>query len=363
MNYLILAVIVISLSYGYEKFKNAGHISLGVRRVFYALICLVLCTFAGLRTAYNDTPSYIATFVHTTSRFSNLFLEEFSISQVYLFRIWNFLIYNFISEDPNVYLLLSAAVFVFPAIRLIDKYSRNFTFSMILFVFGGMYLFSLAGLKQAMATGVLMMGLPYLMDKKYIKFYIFCLIALGFHTYSIFFFILPFLGVDVFNKRTIVFAVGLVVMGLALSYVSGILSQLIELLGKEVDEETIEDGSVNIFRAIVFFVPTALAIVTHLQGKLEDATNAEKVFIKCGLLSSAYMILAMFGNPILFGRIPQYFLIGTVVAVPILLERAFKFEDKQVITLIGYFGYTAYGIYALHIAGAFRGDIFRLIWF
>ncbi len=361
MNYLVLSIIVIGIAYFYEQLKGIDKTSQGVKWLFYIVICFLLCLFSGLRTRYNDTYAYIKGFSNTPSRFSTIFSMDFSISEVYFFQIWNYIIYHFISQNANVYLFLCSTVFVCPAIYLIERHSKNFTFSIILFMFGGMYLFSLAGLKQTMATGIILMGLPHLFKKEYFKYYIYCILALGFHTYSIFFLIIPLLGNEIFNKRTVVFCIAVIGIGVLLSYFSSLISMIIELLGKDVSEETIQSGSVNILRAVVFLVPFVLMLLG--RKNLEQATAVEKWFIKIGLLSSVFMVLALFGNPILFGRIPQYFLIGIVIAMPLLIEKAFAKSDRSMILFIAVFCYMIFGIYSLHIDGAFARDIFGLIWF
>lgn len=361
MNYLILSIIVVGISTFYERFKKLERLSKGVKRAFYLVICFCLCLFAGLRTRYNDTWAYVEIFKNTTSDFSSLFSSEFSIADVYLFQIWNYVIYNFVTIDVNVYFFICSIVFVCPAIYLIEKYSKNFTISIIIFMFGGMYLFSLAGLKQSMATGIILIGLSDLFKKKYFKYYIWCVLALGFHTYSILFLLLPILGQELFNKRTIIFCIVIVGVGILLSFFSGIIKILIDFLGKEVSEEAIKTGSVNIFRAVVFIVPVVLAILG--RKRLVGISVPEKILIKIGLLSSIFMVLALFGNPILFGRIPQYFLIGAVTSIPLLISKAFTKAEKNKVIIVAMLCYILYGLYALYVDGAFTRDIFQLIMF
>lgn len=358
-----MAVLVLIMSAVYHVFKRETTTPKGLRVLFLGGIILVLTLFAGLRTRYNDTYIYLISYAKTPTNFSALFVDEFSISEVYFFQIWSFFVYNFISTNVNVFFFLSSIIFVVPAVLLIDKYSSNFLLSMILFLFGGMYLFSLAGLKQSMATGVIMIGLPLLFDKKYIKYSICCLLAMGFHTYSMFFFLLPLLGREkIFNKWTILISVIIIGGGIGLSYISSIVSRIIELLGKDVSGESLQAGSVNILRAMVFVVPFVLILLSHKRIDSE-ATAQEKVLIKVAIMSALFMVLSLLGNPILFGRIPQYFYIGIVIMLPYLIEKVFTRRDASTIMLIAGLLYTAYGVYSLYKDGAFAMDIFRLVWF
>ncbi|MBQ7373250.1 MAG: EpsG family protein [Clostridia bacterium] len=362
MSYLILTGLVVLISFFYEYIRGIEQTKKSVKIIVLALLCLVLCGFAGLRTKYNDTGNYILSFLETPRQISTIFKGEFSLGGVYLFELWNYVIFHFISSNPNVWLFLCSMVFVLPTVYLIAKYAKGFTLSMFLLMIVGGYLFSLAGLKQAMATGIVMMGIPALINKKYFKYYIFCFIAMSFHTYSLIYLILPLIGREVFNKRTIIFCVAMLILGVGLSFFADTVSSLVEILGKDVDEETITSGSVNILRALVYAVPFVLAVLGRNKIK-EGCTEVDKRFIKIALMSSVFMILAIFGNPILFGRVPHYFGIGVVVSLPILIDGVFKGKDARVVTVIAIVLYFGFGLYQLYNDGAFMKDIFGLLWF
>lgn len=363
MNYIIFSVVALGLSGVYAWIKQNSPNEKALRGILLGLIIAVLSGFAGLRTRYNDTYTYLLSYQRMTDNFSTLFRGEFSISNVYLFNMWGYFIHHYISSNVNVYFFLSSLVFVIPAVLLINKYSSHFFLSMLIFLFGGMYLFSLAGLKQSMATGILLMGFSTLLKKQYIRYYIVCLIAVGFHTYSFVFFILPLLGNDkIFNKWTVVIVVGIMVLGVGLSYFSPLIKRLIELLGKDINEEQLQEGSVNIIRAAVFIVPLILLLFSH--KRIDDEGSPEvKVFIKLSILCTMFMILALFGNPILFGRIPQYFYIGPVITLPYIIGKTFLKSEVRSIGAIAGVLYILFGVYSLYKDGAFAIDIFRLIIF
>jgi hypothetical protein len=227
-------------------------------------------------------------------------------------------------------------------------------------MFLGGYLFSLAGIKQAMATGIIMMGIPSLINKKYLKFYLCCIVAVGFHTYSFIYMILPLLGKEVFNKRTALFIAIVLTVGVGMSYFSEVISAIIKLLEHNVEDEIVFTGSVNVLRAVVFTIPFILALFAK-DTICETCSDGEKWFLKISILSSVFMILALFGNPILFGRIPQYFNVGMVISIPIIIKLVFVEKDATLITIIAMACYFAFGIYALYGDGAFSEDIFRLV--
>ncbi len=363
MSYLIFSCIILVFSFGYGRLKLNNKYSMKSTRLILWLMIFMLCLFAGLRTRYNDTYFYLTEYANTPTNLSEMFSGSFTLSEVYLFKFWRYFVYNFISTNVNVYFFLSSVVFVVPSMLLIDKYSKDFFFSMVLFMFAGMYLFSLAGLKQSMAIGVMLFALPFLFKKRYFLYYVFTFIAIGFHTYSVFFLILPLLGrKKIFNFSTIFTLVLILLVGLTLFRLDSVISAITRFLGKDVNEELLTKGSVNILRVLVFLVPLVFAIIGR-KNLEANTSEQEKIFIKTSILSTMFMVLSMFGNPIFFGRVPQYFYIGTIVSLPLLFNSLFAGKDRGIAKSIATVCYVLFGIYSLYKDGAFSIDIFRLIWF
>ncbi len=359
MSYVVLSILVVILSGIYEKIKNLNAKTKGLQYILLATICLSLCVFAGLRTEYNDTSIYIRGFKKTPTRFSLLFANDFAISNVYGFNIFQYLIYNYVSTNPHVFLFICAVVFVVPCVIMIDKHSKAFTFSMFLFMATGAYLFSLAGIKQALATGIMMLGFNAFLNRRVLSYYLYCLLAISFHTYAIFFLIIPIFGGSLWDKKIVVFGFLILIVGIALSQLSGVMASVIEFLGKDVEEEIIVEGSVNVFRALVYLVPFVLAIFANDEVN-QEGDREQMLWIKVGIISTFFMVLSLFGNPILFGRIPQYFLMGIVISLPNLIEKAFKGDVRLLIVMLAVVGYTAFAIYGLYVDKAFSEDIFKL---
>ena len=359
MSYVVLSILVVILSGIYEKIKNLNAKSRGLQYILPAIICLCLCVFAGLRTEYNDTANYIDSYQKTPTKFALLFTEDFAISNVYGFNIFQYLVFNFISTNPHVFLFLCAAIFVIPCVLMIDKHSKSFTFSMFLFLSTGAYLFALAGIKQALATGTIVLGFNSLINKKTVRYYLYCLLAVSFHTYAIFSLIIPIMGNRLWDKKLIIFGFIVLVLGIGLSQFSGIMSSIIEFLGKEIDEEIITEGSVNVFRALVYLVPFVLTVIAD-KSINDEGDEAQILWARVGIFSAFFMVLSLFGNPVLFGRIPQYFLLGIVISLPYLLDKVFKGDAKFLITTAAIVCYTIFALYALHVDGAFTEDIFKL---
>lgn len=360
MSYLILLTIILLLVLPYSSMKLKSRMKKNIIIPFLIAICLII--FAGMRSSYNDTYAYIANYLYMSHERLEILLEQdFAISNVIGFNYLTYISRLVFGENYHLYFALCSSIIVIPSIRIIDRYSENFTLSIFLFLTTGIYLFSLAGLKQALAMGILMIAIPYLCKKLWLQYYALCLLAISFHTYAIVFLPLPLLGQDLWNRRTVITFIAIVVMGICISYVTPIITFLTSLLGKDTSEETLSSGSVNIMRLMVYLVPIVLAILGRKEIKAK-CSSQQQLIIKIGLLSSITMFLAAFGNPILFGRIPQYFLIGIVITLPLLIRVFFSATNKILINFCAYGGYFAFCLYGLHVDRAFTEDIFNLEW-
>ena len=362
MGYIVFSLFIVILSLIYKN------ISLKVgnsRQIFLLVICLALSFFAGSRTIYNDTYWYRSFFLDMIHMESSQLLEDFNIGNVPLFRIWTFFIYNYISNNFHVYFFLSSLIFVVPFIFFIDKYSKNFVFSIFVFLTFDIYLFSLAAIKQCMAMGFMIIGISILINnktqdiKKYICYYLCCLIAIGFHPYSIVYLFLPLLGTKS-NKRTIIFYLIIIAIGL-LGNVSSIGVFLSNLIGKELDEQLVASGSVSILRLLVFLVPVGLSLMISKRERVNllryDAFN-----LKLSNISTVSMSLALFASPILFGRLSYFFIIGMVAVYPTLIDNAIKdFKLRNAVYTSAIVLFLFFGVFTLYKYGAFtESDVFGM---
>jgi len=361
MNYVILTILVIVLSVIYDKTKS--YKSAAFRNVWLCLICFVLCVFAGLRSSYNDTKTYIAIFESTATNLKNVFPGGFAIGNEYLNGLHKWFVYNFISKDYHVYFFICSAFFVVPAIFVMEKYSVDFSFSMLLFMTTGLYLFSLAAVRQSIAIGILILGLDAFNKGKHGKFVILCLAATSFHLYSIIMLSLLLLkGRKIFGFKMNLVCILVLMAGVGMTQFSELFSEVTAMMGQDITSEEIGEGSVSIFRALVYVAPLALTFMTKRRLNKKNFKE-QNTFVVVSVLSGMFMILALFGNPILLGRVPYYFLFGTVITIPYIIQSAFTKSSIVPMKWLVAACYSGYELYQLNLDGAFVRDIFGIIWF
>lgn len=359
MNYLALVLIVFIASYTYEYVSKNQNISVGVDRLLFACVVIPLIVFAGLRTSYNDTYAYINGFNSMNLyQLETLFQSEFSISNVYGFTLLTYVVKIF-TDNVKIYLAICSALYIVPSFLFIRKYSTNLCVSTLLFMSVGLYTFSLGGVKQSISMGMLIIGFDYLIRHKYVVYYLFCLLAISFHTYAVIALALPLLGTKLWNKRTVYTMITIVMGGIGMSYITPIIVTVIDLLGKVISEETLSSGSVNITRVFVYLVPFAL-IVLNQKNIQRNSEDEMQLVMKLSILATLLMVVAYFGNPILFGRMPYYFLVGTVVVLPLLVEYTFSKKNIPYVNGIMCGLFFVYCIYQMYGNVGISVDLFQL---
>lgn len=310
------------------------------------LMVILLTLFCGLRTHYNDTALYIAMYESAET------LEEYLTSSAELtenplfYSLQSFFRHS-ISPNANVFLLFVALFSIGSTLRFIRKYSDNFIFSVLLFFALGLYVSHLAAMKQCLAIAVLTYAVEALFNKKYVRYFLLLFIAMLFHTYAIFFIVLPLFTHKPWTIMTYI-TVGSVIFAL-LSFESVITSFLsaADSVGKYVSEEMVLDkGGINPFRLMVFAVPPLLAFV--FQEYLDDFYDRPRnILMNMSILSFLILSLGLFNAANLFGRSAIYFELGTIVILPGILKEIFEKNTARFISVIAsicYFGFFAYSI-------------------
>ena len=147
--WIVLAVSC-GLAFLSEKYTFAwnGRLSKVLNYGIVVLLIAYLSLFAGLRTGYNDTYTYMSGY-KAMAAFPDI-LTEFS------WRLGDnpgFILLNSLMKaagfSAQSFVLFYSSLFVASAVTFLKRYSSNFTLSIFLFVCAHGYLFSLAAMKHA----------------------------------------------------------------------------------------------------------------------------------------------------------------------------------------------------------------------
>lgn len=312
---------------------------------FYCCIAIALIIFSGLRTYYNDTQTY--KYMYDYMDMNDRYWQEFD------WRLGNnpgYWLLNALMKSMGFstqsYLLGYAVITIVIFVWFIREYSCAPGMSMFLFFTMGVLSFVIAAMKQGIAIAFCLLATHYAIKKRWGRFAFFLTIATTFHVYSLMYIVVPFLFFKPWTGRTYLILAVFMAVGLLLEQLLGTLIDITTMFGEEYDISTLVGEGVNPFRLAVHSVPALLSFVVsrHLQ---QHNSRVHNLIVNLAMLNSAIMFVAMFGQPVYFGRLANYFLIFQILAMPYLFT-FFEEQSKMFLSSIAVFCYSFYYWYDYH---------------
>ena len=312
----------------------------------YLLLLTILILFAGLRTSYNDTWNYMSAyksapvlkeFCSNAKNFNPFVNPLFSLYQSCL---------RSLGCSAQMLVLTSAAFTHICFLRFLKRYAANFTFSVFIFFALGTYAFTLAAIKQVLAMAVVTTAFPLLEQKKYVKYYLVVFIAMLLHTYVLAFIFLPLFTVRPWKSFTFVFIAITAVVVLNFEEAITAFMEQANDLGKTLAEfEVFGDATINMFRLGVYAVAPLISFIFQ-QWVFNDSSEMDHVLVHMSIISFAFMCMGTQAGANMFGRMGNYFELGTICILPQMLERIFDKRSYKLISGLAFVCFMGFFIYA-----------------
>lgn len=297
-------------------------------RVLYFCIFISFIMFAGLRSSYNDTVTYIQGFriLESSGIKISILLEPYGG-----FELYQQILKKYVSDDPQVFIFVSALVTNLLYLRFYTRHTKRYS-GMIFLYSIGIYLEGMAAIKQTIAVGIGFYAIEAYLDKKYLKAIFLLLIAATFHPYIICLICIPFLRKHVWDRKTIFVIIICIVAFMNMDKVF----ELLNYIGKDYSGEIFDDYTINPIRVLVESVPV---IISYIYRKEINASNRKLLIlgINMRIVSFVFISMGLFANPIYFGRMSSYFTALSVIAIPEMLDIAWKKNRNGKIYLMGYY--------------------------
>lgn len=318
-------------------------------KLFTWLLIILLALFCGLRTKGNDTGTYLELYLFRTPTLSEFLAQDIPefASGIALYFVGSLL--KTLGFSAQSFLLFFAFATIIPYVTFVRRYSSSMVFGVFLMFTTGFYLFSLAALKQCMATGICLVAVSFASEKRWGKFFLLVCLASLFHPYSIIYFLVPLMAFKPWTPKTFLYMGLFIAVGFHLESLLGTVLDITEMMGASYTDQSFTGEGVNIFRVAVSFVPIILAT---LYGKklFHRSTRTEDLMFNLAMVNALIMFVGLFGTANYFARLANYFLPTQVIVLPWILLKAHPKDKAWLIPacVIGYLGYFYYENGILH---------------
>lgn len=323
-------------------------------RVFYFLMAFSLAFFVGLRTRGNDTYVYRQMYENIqpgTNSFRLLFTTKLASSPGLSFL--STLLKN-LGASTQDYYMVCALFTVLTYLWFLRKYTTDIWLSVFYFITMGVYTFTMAAIKQTMAVAFLVIATDRAIEKKWLKYAFWMIIAELFHPYAFIYLAVPLLSFRPWSQNTSVLLAGTLVVSLFLSRFMGAIDDVTTVLGYDYDADAFSGAGVNIFRVIVVWVPLVLSYICRRQLHYSQ-NRVQNMIINLSMMNSVIMFIGLFGTANYFARLANYFLIFQCLALPMILQQFTASSERQ-LRILSEIGFFAYFYYAEAIANG-RFDV------
>ena len=321
------------------------------------MIAIPLIYLAGTRANIGDTGVYRSGFLSMDVSVTHFFEILGSDSKDKGFSIFTLLLKTIIGNNDKIYFTIIASICLMCVVSVYKKYSCNFIMSMFLFIASSDYVqWNYNGMRQFIAVSIAFAATDWLLEKKYLKYFLLILLLSTIHASALIMIPISFIVQGkAWNIKTVVLIVGAL---LAINYSDVTIGIIADFMADtqysgEVGQFLETEGT-NILRVLVFCIPPALALllrkwIDRADSKLLNlATNMSIVSMGAYLVSSAT-------SGIFVGRIPIYFSLYNYILLPWLVENVFEEKSQKIIYIAIIVCYTIFYYYQMMVAWDFSG--------
>ena len=322
------------------------HFMLRHADIFMIATIAWLTCFSFLRESYNDTGNYIYDFINLTDPLDQYLAESnlLKVGDNPLFVLYQTIIHE-LTDNYHIFFFFPALLNSIAVIKFFKKYSTNIAFALLIFYSIGTYVMYIAAMKQCIAVAILLIALPYAIDRKYVKFYLLVFIAMLFHTHAFIFLAVPFFFGKPWGKVTWVLFAAVVVAMSAYDAIFGRLMNFALSVGINiVDWELFDGHSIHPLRIVVYWIP-AIAALVFRNRLFSDSTREENLFANLSIGAAFVLTIGLRQGANLFARMAAYYEIAAGITLPWMIKKVFNKQSTSFLIIIAsvlYFGYFLY---------------------
>lgn len=315
----------------YRDRKTSESCRVGISKEYYYFLFILLLIISGFRTIGTDYPAYKEIFTYSTTKYADDFIEP-------LFLFVNKIIYLSGFQFEGAIFIFSF-ITIYLVFRTVRQYEHEIAFPLALMAYVALYyLPGFNMMRMYLASSITLYSYRFLLDSKLKQFSILLITAILIHFSSIFF-LLPSLGLLIYNRNKRFFWVAFFFCGVAAFKIAAMFSDL-SLIDRWA-HYGMENEAEKSYGLLHWIINVPL-IILFLYAKKKTPHNKYLptliVFTVCellvGLLSYKISIL---------GRSLVYYNVLFIIVVPIVVKalsvRHTRWNKIIIITYILYLFY------------------------
>lgn len=308
----------------------------------------VLLVFCGLRSGIADTGTYIGIFRTWPTNVAEIDWSSVTMDKGFYFV--TVLFRQFVSTDFHPWLFIIALISIIPTIYAFKTYASDFGMTAFLFIATTSFVYLVNGMRQYICMAVMLACSRWIIEKKYLRFILVCLILSTVHA-SVLVFIPVCLVVNArpWGVRMQMVILLAVLAGLRFDYFWGQFGGLLT--------DTLYEGYIDFFksgdysgstiiRLLVALVPVIIAFIArkYIESCHDPMIN---MAINMSAINACFYFIATFTSGMAVGRVCAYFDIYNLLLLPWLVNNVFTRQSSRIIKAACIVLYTAYFYYQM----------------
>lgn len=343
---------VLALFYILHDFSQQKNISQNYTKPdkYIAFIIFAYIIFwVGMRNRFVDTAAYIRSF--NAAEWSDISTLDFSFNSGWGFRLLEIVFKECISSNKQAWLMFLAVVSGACVGITFYKYSKNYFYSVFLFLATTNFTWMMNGIRQFLAVTLLFAATPLIEKKKWFKYFILVLVCSTIHGTALM--MIPiyfFVRSKPWKANTLLLLTGvLFVLFFTSSFTNLLENAFEETKYEDIGEKFLVDDGVNPIRVLVYSVTTILAFMARKVLPQDDVKI--NIFVNMSLVTTGLYLIAMATSGLLLGRLPMYAQLYQYMLLPYVIDKLFESRTKilvyiaSIILFLLYFKISSGGIY------------------
>lgn len=286
-------------------------------KAFLLFAFIILFIAVAFRKTYigNDTLEYIKFFKDCSLNRWNLFGTNIRFETGYI--IFNNIL-GYISTNARFFMIVMSAIFNFSVYKFIKNNSKNFLFSILIYINLLFFYQSMTMMRQFLAISIILLSFNYVKDKKFFKYLAMTLLASCFHISAIISIIIyPIYYLKINRKRILTLSTITIIVSLLLSRIFPIIASLTNR-STYYNNQIGETKLANIILFLIYLTFTLFALL--IARKNDKKNNSFYIYI----LFISTLLYGLSINAAILARIGHYIAIFSIIAIPNMLYLSIK---------------------------------------